>query len=174
MSGGRIVSVLWLLAPLLAGCSSNSNQPKDAPILGINVPPPKEASPTARGGPDRPLPPLTSPSAATSPAALAPGAVPKLENDRDLRIGGQDSADSARGKVSGVSLLRPTPTSDTSTPPTMQPIVPAGGIPPTASSVDQALQTLEARGVKGFRLEQQRDTGEWRCTCSIPNRQNPT
>jgi hypothetical protein len=56
----------------------------------------------------------------------------------------------------------------------MQPIVPAGGVPAAAGSVDQALQALESRGVKGFRLEQQRDTGEWRCTCSIPNKQNPT
>src|SRR5215212_7969196 len=108
MSGARTVRVLCLLAPLLAGCSSG-NQPKNDPLVGFNAPPlPKEGSAAARGGgPDRPLPGLTSPSGATSPAALTAGGVAQLDGARDLRIGEKDPASSWGAKTAGVSLGKP-------------------------------------------------------------------
>jgi hypothetical protein len=36
------------------------------------------------------------------------------------------------------------------------------------------MRFLDQRGMKGFRLEMLRETGQWRCSCSIPTRQNPT
>src|SRR4051794_11051240 len=174
MTGGGVVRVLCLLGPLLAGGSSN-NQPKNEPPLGLNAPPlPREGPKTAQGGgPDKPLPALTSPNGATSQAALAAGAVTQLDGGRDLRIGERDQVASWQGKTTGAVLGKPTLPSDTLTPPPMQPITQTGGVPAAISSVDQGLQALDQRGVKGFRLEQQRDSGLWRCTCSIPSPTNP-
>jgi hypothetical protein len=101
--------------------------------------------------------------------------VPKLDSDRDLRLSDRDRADAWRGKTtSGVKLEAPRVGGDVPTPPNMQPITPAGGVGAAISTIDQALATLELHGVKGLRLEQERDTGQWRCTCSIPDRQNPS
>jgi hypothetical protein len=51
-------------------------------------------------------------------------------------------------------------------------VVPAGG-PGAVQTIDQGLKALEQRGARGFRLEFQRDPAQWRCSCSVPNRQNP-
>ncbi len=183
MSGGRIVGMLCLLAPLLSGCGGSA-APKTGqdPLVGLNAPPiPKEVTPTAKG-PLQPVPALTAPSAATSPAALATGAVPTLESDREMRIpSGSDPAAAWRGQSpTGVTLSHPVASHDSGperslTPvPAVGPLAPASGSSAATGSIDQMMHFLEGRGVKGFRLEMSRETGQWRCTCSIPERENPS
>src|SRR5438128_2629732 len=88
MSGGRIVGILCLFGPLLSGCSGNSGPPKNDPLIGGGAAIPRDNTGAGAfaNGPDKPLPPLPAPSGATSQAALAGGAVTKLDTDRDLRI----------------------------------------------------------------------------------------
>jgi len=53
---------------------------------------------------------------------------------------------------------------------------PIASAPATSSSEDkfrQAQRELTARGVIGQRLEMTADTGEWKFSCYVPNRQNP-
>ncbi len=182
MSGGRIVGMLWLLAPLLSGCGSSA-VPKNTPdpLNGMStLQIPKEPTPTPTvKGPTQPLPPLPAPSSATSPASLASNAVPKLEDDRPLRIPSDKDAGWGGQSSPGVTLGRPgtdagTAGERTLTPvPAIGPLVPVSGTSPPADSIDQMLQTLRLRGVKGFQLLMQRETGEWSCTCSIPRRDDP-
>lgn len=178
MRGGLLIGLLCLSAGLLTGCSGGT-PPKNGPDPLIPGPPiPKEGA-TARGAQDKPLPVMPAPGGATTNAEIAAGAVPKLDKERDLRIpGDKDPTDSWRDNTSGVSLGTPGPArAGGSLPPvpTVGGFTPAGG--PTGgaiTSVDQGLHALERYGVKGFRLEQQRETGQWRCTCSIPNKDKPT
>jgi hypothetical protein len=183
MSGGRIVGTLCLLAPLLSGCSGSAvRNDKPDPLVGLNAPPiPKEVPSTAKNGPLQPVPALAAPSAATSPAALASGAVPKLDSDRNLRIGGDADATAAwRGQNPSATLGQPTvkettrPESNLIPVPTVgAPLVQTGATSSATGTIDQMMHYLESRGVKGFRLEMQRETGQWRCTCAIPDPQNP-
>jgi hypothetical protein len=109
--------------------------------------------------------------------------VPKLDNDRDLRIGAGavDPVAAWRGQSPGATLGVPTSTQNTgddhSLPPVpvvgaSSPAPPAGTIAATGS-IDQMMRYLETRGVKGFKLQMNSDTGQWRCTCAIPDPQNP-
>jgi hypothetical protein len=50
-------------------------------------------------------------------------------------------------------------------------VAPSGGV--SVTSYEQAQAYLHAHGVKGQRLETWGDQGEWKFSCSIPNRQNP-
>src|SRR4051812_30420697 len=118
MSGGRIVGMLCLLAPLLSGCSGASAPPKNDPLVGGGAPIPKDGAGAGAGAfakvPDKPVPVLPAPSGATSPAALASGAAPRLDGDRDMRIpSGGDSSAAGRGQSpSGLTLGRPEPVHD--------------------------------------------------------------
>jgi hypothetical protein len=178
MRHGRIYGMLCLPVLFAMGCSG-AKPPKNDPLVGINAPPlPREGAGAVAKGPDKPLPALPAPSADTSPAALAAGGVPKLDNDRNLRMDDKDPAAAWRGKSSSpVSLGKPDPDPDPQ-PPAPRPtdgIKPAGGISAApALDLRQLITSLEQRGMKGFRLEQQRDSGKWRCLCSIPSRNNPS
>ena len=180
MSGrGKMHFGLGLFALFLAGCSGS--QPpinKYDPLVG-GPPLPKEGTARAKDQGVPGVPAVPAPSASTSPASLASGGgVPALEGERNLRIPGdrESEANSWRNPSSAVSLGTPEVGRAGGTPP--QPITP--GLPVstpmsgTLTSVDQGLKLLEQKGVQGFRLEKDRETGQWRCLCSIPSRQNPT
>jgi hypothetical protein len=165
--------LVCLVVPLVIGCSSATPQKND-PLLGSTpVPVPKNApeAKESRGVPD-----LPAPSASTSPAALAGAVVPQLDGGKDLRIG-SDAGN--RSGAPGVTLSRPQPIDSNSgpgaraEPVTPSAIIPAGG-PAPITSIDAGLRLLEARGVKGFRLEYLRDSNQWRCSCSVASRQNPS
>ncbi len=162
----------WVLClPVLAGCSGGTRVADNRdPIIGNQQP-----LPVASGGQIKPVPaaggasvsPLQpGPNSATSTAALASGGVGQLSSAQNLRGGA-----AATGNAGAATLGAPQVAKDGGTPARLQPIVPAGGS--GVQSVDQALQYLQSRGVQGFRLERQRDTGKWRCVCVIPNREAP-
>lgn len=159
VSAGWSACALCLPALLLAGCSGSTRLPNDplnggGPALAATDKAPPVPVAAAAGTPG-PLPALAAPASTTSAAALAPGAMPQR--------GGQ-------GAGGAVSLSRPQPIAGDSNPARLQPMTPvtltggSGGV----SSIDRGLETLKARGVKGFRLDLQPDTGQWRCICSIP------
>lgn len=111
--------------------------------------------------PSSPPPPPVSNS--NSPAALAPS----LNTAEDLRIGSKPDPPPApppaplfAGPARPVSRPLPSPSG----------VVQAGGSGVT--TYEQAQAILAARGVKWQRLETWGDSGEWKFTCSIPNRQN--
>jgi len=170
----RGVVGLGLMTLFLAGCGGPSRQVASDPLVGGQPPlPPTEATARAK---DQPLPPVPAPSASTSPANLASGGVPTLDGGRDLRIGdNQRDAGGWRGETTGVSLTKPVPPAPAAPGPLPPvPVAQMGGLTPAvAASSTDLLRVLEQRGVQGFRLERNRETGEWRCTCSIPSRANP-
>lgn len=164
---GRLhkLAVLGLLALGLAGCGGSPRPLGNDPLVGGGPPLPTPAD--AARGKDQPLPAVPAPSASTSPANLASGAVPALDGDRgSLRIGENDREPGRRF----ASLTPPVPIAQggVSTLPPV-PIVPAS----SSSGQPDLFRVLELRGVKGFRLELKPDSGQWRCICSIPDSQNP-
>jgi hypothetical protein len=193
----RVVRVLRRLSPLvllLAGCSQmNRNiaptapQPPSDPLLGgppmktTQAPPaPKPATLAKPESAVTTLPPLSAPGATPSTAALAAGAqVQPMDGGRDLRIGdppgksgtwvGQNEPVS---NGSGALLRQPETTAAAPNPPT--PAVSQVSLPANRSTgLDDALKQLKDRGVVWQRLDVVAETGEWKFSCSVPNRQNP-
>ena len=157
---------LCLPALLLAGCSGGSRVAGGGdPIIGGQKPLPTvaqgQSSPVPVASGDKPLPALSAPNSTTSPAALTSGVAPQLSSGRDLRGGGTQTA-------SSVTIGAPQVARDGTSTASLQGIVPAGGSGGAVQTVDQAVKYLEERGMKGFRLERQLDTGKWRCICAIP------
>jgi hypothetical protein len=138
-----------------------------------------------------------------STAALAAGTPRPLENNHDLRIGspaGNPGSDgwARQGSASsnpdadirrmadstGATLQAPQPLPDppkrelvTVSNPTPArdslPTLPAPASPPGVNTFEQAKRELEARGVLWQRLDMVGPGGEWKYSCSIPNKQNP-
>jgi hypothetical protein len=121
----------------------------------------------------------------TSNAALAAGVPRPFDNSRDLRIGdprtnpstggwvGQGTA--TGGELSGAVLRRPEPAAgDSVLPRGSAPVArvgPGGGSPGT--TYEQLQSQLAAHGVVWQRQELNGETGEWKFSCLVPNRQNP-
>jgi hypothetical protein len=141
---------------------------------------------TAASSPPTPVGPITpvsTPSSPTSNAALAAG-VPR-PFDNDLRIGnprsnpatggwaGQGAA--TGGELSGAVLRRPEPAG---TEPVSQrgptPVSSGGPVSGSPATTYEQLQAqLAALGVLWQRQELNSETGEWKFSCLVPNRQNP-
>lgn len=121
------------------------------------------------------LPPLTAPSSLTSNAALAAGPAPTLDPGRDLRISDTPPRPSSPGGPNPVPSGQPleTPTRATGRPEALltQTAGPGGGT--RLLSFEHALTVLNSRGVRWQRLESS-GPGDWKFTCSVPNRQNPS
>jgi hypothetical protein len=184
------------LVLLLAGCASE-DRPASDPLVG--GPPARSAtgrSPQAAAGAlAGPTPPLPAPSSSTSPAALAPGAFQPLDPNRELRIGNGDTGSGTARTTStgnnwkgqnaqpGVTLNRPEPTTPETPPlrpepkPEARAAAPSGGVTLAGGSrlmnYEQAEAVLTGKGVTWQRLETWGDAGEWKFSCSIPNRNNP-
>jgi hypothetical protein len=147
----------------------------------------------AAGAPAGPTPALPAPSSSTSTAALAPGAFQPLDPNRELRIGnpnppngnGTPTANNWKGQNAqpGVTLNRPEPATPEPAPlrpepkPEVRGAAPSSGLTlaggPRMMNYEQAQAVLTAKGVTWQRLETWGDAGEWKFSCSIPNRNNP-
>lgn len=182
-----IIVLLGAISLLSLGCSggatgTNTRTAGD-PLLGGQ--PPLDANAKPKAGTQNPttgtntgaggLPGLPVPSSSTSPAALATGGVPQLDNTRDLRI----AAGPGGGATGAATLGKPEPVRGTTTggsgasiQPTTPSLSPSSINPASINTVDQGIQYLTNRGAQGFRLELQRDTSQWHCSCSLPNPQN--
>lgn len=168
-----------LFVPLaFAGCADlkGSAAAGPDPLLGG---PPLKASAQA-GSPNgtvATLPPL-APSSTTSTAALASLSRP-LDGGRDLRIGtprpdapsdgwagqGMTLVAEGHGAVLGPPQTAPVPA------PVAAQTVSTGDR--TISTYEQAKAELDARGALWQRLETDAETGLWKFSCALPNKQNP-
>lgn len=193
VTGKKTSFVVTCLLLALVGCATDSNRrattPTSDPLLGG---PPLSGRPTP-GQPTSNPPAAVRPS--TSPAALAPGAPPSLDNN-GLRIpGGGASAPSPpsaaapaagvwRGQGSpgaNVALARPeatppAPPAPPAPPPRNDPPRGGGGFGlfgNRAADINPLLAVLRQRGATFQRLETWGDDGEWKFSCAIPNSQNP-
>ncbi len=146
-----------------------------APSLsaGLSSAPQGNPAPAPQGQ----LPPVPTPSTATSQAALAAGVSQPLDTSRDLRIGtptaitpdqplwrGTDPPTQPTARLNGPPL-------GPGTPPAAPGVVQTGGGVPS-DTLDQALEQLKARRVSWQRLETL-DQGGWRFRCAIPNPAKP-
>jgi hypothetical protein len=130
---------------------------------------------------------MPAPGSATSNAAVAPGWNHTLDPNRELRIGDNPAGAGNPGwrgpgdvtlhqpepsaSLAGRSEVRPLPPAAPATAPAVPvyPPVTARGASPEASLLAQ----VTSRGAKYQVLQTWGETGEWKFTCAIPNRQNP-
>jgi hypothetical protein len=149
-----------LLALVVGACSGERGQNRDPLLGGLNVPSAKRGRIASRGL-DKPLP-LTAPTGSTSAANLASSGGTKGAPEGD--------AASWRGSSpTGVTLGPPGPISGKPSPPSMPPpggdsaggtLIQAGGTVTTDHFIDETIRGLELRGMKGFRLDQDRAAAE--------------
>jgi hypothetical protein len=177
---------------LLTGCTNPSGTGGFDPLVGGSPLPRTGAGGSGTGGalasrsttPAAPAP-LPVPSSATSQAALAAGTNnPSLDPSRDLRIGGGAPTPvldngSWRGPA-GATLRQPEPVPEGKPRAEAIPVLGTGQSMVTLTSTGNASEEyrqlqaqLQARGVTWQRLETWGENGDWKFSCSIPNRQNP-
>lgn len=181
-----------VLCPWVIGCAGGNNRMANDPLLGTPGSRPSSSAPLAAAAPLAPPTPSATPSSLTSNAALA-GSTPRvLDSSNDLRIGASTPAATFRPAPS--STFTPAPNSRYGQEPSSGAVlnrpVPAATIPSTTlafaptvrgssqpsggrvTTYEQAQSFLAAQGVTWQRLETWGDKGEWRFSCSIPNKQN--
>lgn len=114
----------------------------------------------------------TPPNSLTSTAALAAGPSRSLDAATELRIHDAPPGPN-HGAAGGAILNRPVPFPSTVA--HANPVSPSPSFSPSSrvASYEQAQALLAARGVTWQRLETWGDKGEWKFTCSVPNKQNP-
>jgi hypothetical protein len=205
-----------LTALLLAGCTGTAGfdgpdpltggppiqrrtSPAPSLVAGLSSNPPASAAPAPTGQ----LPPVPTPSTATSQAALAAGVSQPLDSGRDLRIGaptaftqeqtqqplwrGSDAAAPAGARlsdpqVSGASIA-PLATGPV-TPPVSPAVLQPASVPTTpgvvltgggaqADTLDQALKQLNTGRTVTWQRLETVDKGGWFFQCAIANPAKP-
>jgi hypothetical protein len=155
-----------------AGCNS-VHKPQTDPLFGNVKPQPGLNSTNAS-----PVPPLPGPTSTGSTAALASVNPRPVDATHDLRL--TDPMPNTMGPAPGPGTQLQPPTTGfvpASRQPNPTPGADATGRPnaPLATgsmTYEEAQARLTARGVTWQRLESWGDKGDWKFTCSIPNRQN--
>jgi hypothetical protein len=171
---GALTACALLLA-FLAGCGGGATGKGSRMGAGDPLAGPVKPVATAGvsiGAPTGGVPPVPAPSGPTTTAGLATGTVPSFNAGRP----GPSAPPSGWREPGAPKLGAPVPPTRGSAAPSIPspsgPVVLAGG-GGGVQTIDQGVKALELRGARGFRLELQRETGQWRCSCSVPNRQNP-
>jgi hypothetical protein len=159
---------------LLAGCATDSQFASD-PLLGEAPAPRQTAPPPLAPVRQAAVPPMSAPTGSTSPAALASGGgVERLEPWPAARVVGRTGNPPAwKGETPppGAVLQAPQPIPDGAARFETAPgFTLVGGV--RALTYEQAQAMLAAYGVTWQRLESGTEPGEWKFSCSIPNRQN--
>jgi hypothetical protein len=180
LTGADLLLVLatCFLLSVTGGCNSINKKPQGDPLFGGVKP-----QPGLTGAANSPVPPLPGPTTTASTAALASVNPRPVDGSHDLRI-----PDSANGQMtaggqgfgpSGTQLQPPVmgaPTTPGFAPVSRQGQTVANPGAATGSSnlsYEAAQARLTSYGVAWQRLETWGDQGDWKFTCSIPNRQNP-
>jgi hypothetical protein len=172
MGKTRVGTCAGFLSMTLLVCGCNGvNKTQGDPLFGGVKP-----QPGLTGAANSPVPPLPGPTSTASTAALASVNPRPIDGSHDLRI--TDPAGSTAavgGQGLGTQLQQPVmgaPPTATFAPVSRQGQTLAS---PGSSnlSYEEAQARLRALGVTWQRLETWGDQGDWKFTCSIPNRQNP-
>ncbi len=159
----------------LSGCLGDRRASSD-PLLGDRSPRPTGGAAAVPPAQAAATPPPV-PGSLTSNAALASTTGRPLDGSSELRIGAMPTTASpanwqGQGTPVATQVHQPVAAFEAAS----QPPILARGVAPVSSvrviSIDQALSRLAGYGVKGMRLETWGDNGEWKFSCSIPNRQN--
>jgi hypothetical protein len=157
-----LVTAIAILPLILVGCNGIHKAQGD-PLFGGVKP-----TPGLTGAANTAVPPLPGPTTTASTAALASVNPRPLDGSHDLRITDQVAPNTTQ-------LQQPIMGSPAA--PGFAPVSRQGQISPPANSgnisYEEAQGRLAARGVAWQRLETWGDQGDWKFTCSIPNRQNP-
>jgi hypothetical protein len=176
----------------VCGCSGLNPAVDNDPLLGgpslpVSTPAARPASTNVA-----PAPPPSA-NSILSPAALAAGAPRPADNGNDLRIGSQrgnagndgwarggptgktpDSAASQIADGSGAFLRPPEPATEPAPRRELAPVSNPGSARASRfTTFEQARDEITARGALWQKLETVGENGEWKYSCSIPNRQNP-
>jgi hypothetical protein len=189
------------LALMTTGCNTAPRKPQGDPLFG-NVKPQPGLN-TADASNTNTVPPMPGPTSTGSTAALASVNPRPIDGTHDLRIPDGNVAANGNsawnGGAGGIGTAPPinVPTGPAATstaspvalapggqlqqpPPGFAPVsrMQSGGAAPSAGSngsmtYEDAQARLTARGVSWQRLETWGDQGDWKFTCSIPNKQNP-
>jgi hypothetical protein len=188
------------LALMTSGCNTAPRKPQGDPLFG-NVKPQPGLN-TADASNTSAVPPMPGPTSTGSTAALASVNPRPIDGTHDLRIPDGNVANTNpawNGGAGGIGtappITVPTGPAATSTPspvalapggqlqqppPGFAPVsrMQSGGAAPGVGSsgnvtYEEAQARLTARGVSWQRLETWGDQGDWKFTCSIPNKQNP-
>jgi len=181
-----VVAAFVMMALMAGGCNS-VNKPQGDPLFGSVKP-----QPGLTGAANSPVPPLPGPTTTGSTAALASVNPRPLDGSHDLRIPDSGFAPAAGGQGSGTQLQQPVmgaPTTATFAPVNRQgqTVSNPGGTNPGGTGVspmgtpsgssnlgyEEAQTRLKSLGVQWQRLETWGEQGDWKFTCSIPNKQNP-
>lgn len=183
----RLVSVGLLV---LGGCSGLNQDLGNDPLVGGPPLRPRAAAPSSVPAPAALAPPPAA-NSILSPAALAAAAPRPADNGHDLRIGSSGGAGSdgwERGGLAGKTESGVRPTADGNgavlRPP--EPVTesaprrelatvsnPVSAREDRGMTFEQARDAIAARGALWQRLETTGEKGEWKFSCSLPNRQNP-
>jgi hypothetical protein len=174
---------------LLTGCLGERGafDPPDPLRGGAPIPPPPNtglagggASPYA--GSTR-LPPVTPAHTATSPAALTSAGELRLSDVPPGPAGGARAVLNAPRPLENDGKLTAAPGPGATPAPPAPGVTLAGGPQPALAGGPVTLETanfeqlqamLAARNVTWQRLEVSGEGGEWKFSCAIPNRQNPS
>ena len=171
-------AIAIVITSLVAGGCNGVHKAQGDPLFGGVKP-----QPGLTGAANTPLPPLPGPTTTASTAALASVNPRPLDGSHDLRITDPTNTPTAASGQgfgpSGTQLQQPV----MGAPPTPgfapvsrqgQMVTNPGAIAGSAGlSYEEAQSRLTARGVNWQRLETWGDQGDWKFTCSIPNKQNP-
>ncbi len=165
---------------LSTGCNGVHKAQGD-PLFG-NVKP----QPGLTGAAANPVPPIPGPTSTASTAALASVNPRPIDGSHDLRITDPIASPVANGTASpvasasgaGTQLQAPvTGFMPVSRQPTNSSTPGADGrrgdLANGSMTYEDAQARLTARGVSWQRLETWGEQGDWKFTCSVPNRQNP-
>ncbi len=171
------IAAIAIMSLIACGCNGVHKAQGD-PLFGGVKP-----QPGLTGAANTPLPPLPGPTTTASTAALASVNPRPLDGSHDLRITDPTNTPAAASGQgfgpSGTQLQQPV----MGAPPTpgFAPVSrqgqtvtnPGATAGSTNLSYEEAQARLTARGVAWQRLETWGDQGDWKFTCSIPNKQNP-
>jgi hypothetical protein len=169
----HVVLAICFMASVTGGCSTVNKKSQGDPLFGGVKP-----QPGLTGAANTSVPPLPGPTATASTAALASVNPRPLDGSHDLRI--PDTTGSTGGgqgfSPSGTQLQQPVigaPPTQGFAPVSRQgpPVAHFGAMAGSSNlSYEAAQARLSALGVAWQRLE---TFGDWKFTCSIPNKQNP-
>jgi hypothetical protein len=172
-----LFAITIVITSLVAGGCNGVHKAQGDPLFGGVKP-----QPGLTGAANTPLPPLPGPTTTASTAALA-SVNPRPLDGSHVRIPDSASTPAAASGQgfgpSGTQLQQP-----------VTGALPAPGFAPVSRqgqtvanpgamagssnlSYEEAQARLTARGVNWQRLETWGDQGDWKFTCSIPNKQNP-
>jgi hypothetical protein len=179
-----VFSICFSSLACLAGCNLFHRTPSSTPdplLGGPSAPTPAKTSSQPAATPVTVLPPMAAPRFSSSPAALAAGTAGSSDSP-ELRISSpQPASDSWAGRdpsarAAGAALRGIQSAGDSTNPPDSPAGATSVSLPSSqVTTYEQARDILASRGdIVQRPPERDPNTGLWKFSCSLPNRQDPS